>query len=190
MNFTRRDWVAGFVTALPFSLLGRMPALQDGARCSGEIRGPGGARHAGWTVELIQPNGKILKVKSDENGRYAFQERADSGPYVLVFRNPASAVMHEVRRLTEGIQQTVAVTIDPNSKTFESVYSRIQALESIAAFAQAAPDARNAVRGDVQRIPELVAALRDSINALPPAQNRFLSGKASNVEQFARGAVV
>ena len=139
-----------------------------------------------WTVQLIELDGLTQREQTDAQGQYRFKQPARNGPYVLLFRDQNSTALHEVRRLTAGIAQTVSVTIDPNIRNIQSAYDRLQSLETLAIFAQNSPGARSALKEDLTQIGKALGVVREIIPTFTSVgQRSFLVAKANNIEQLA-----
>ena len=141
---------------------------------------------------MIDANGTRQSAPTVAEGYYEFKNAPKAGPYMLVFRNANAIAFHEVKQLTVGDRQVVSVTIDPQSKSFQSLYSQVQSVESVAAFATGYPGVRQALASDLKNLPNALAALSAPIvgSGLPIEQVNFLKTKSENAASLVRGLFV
>ena len=190
MSYTRRTLV-GILAGTVTSEVLQQPRAS--AMCSGNVRDLSGQGLQNWKVEMIEEDGtRQTETTQGVDGTYTFKRAPKAGPYMLVFKNTNAIAFHEVKRLTVRDAQTVSVTIDPNAKTFQSVYGELQALESLAAFATAFPAARAALTPDLKSIAAALQPLQRQIFDLnlPTGQMNFLKTKADNITVLARDLFV
>jgi hypothetical protein len=188
MKYTRRLAMTGFMGVVATGVAAN--TLELGAQqspCSGNVRRGGQPLYPG---RVERAGARSLDIaNTDSNGDYKFPMPAAAGTYQLRFRDNAGSVFHTVDLLTSDpkIVQTVSVTAPPPKPTFHSLYNSLQALESLIAFAQAFPQAREALQQqDLPRLKEAVNTLRQAIagTGLPNAQVAFLTDKATTVERL------
>ena len=106
----------------------------------GRVSDPKGKGISDLLVQIVEPSGRVTSGKTDGKGEYSLSA-PKSGPYLILFREPQIKTrLLSVAQLTPDTNQVLSMTIDVSMKNFQSEYGTLQAVETLVAWAIAAPN--------------------------------------------------
>jgi len=189
---SRRGWLNRLVLVLSFALLQKRnchaQTPSDASTCELEVSDDKGKGISKLVIEIIEPNGRVSTATERANGHYDFSA-PQSGPYVLImYERGGNTTLYEMRSLTSGAHQSIAVTFDPMLGGFSSLYNALQGVESLAAAVIGNRDSAKVASAVFETIPrhgvlESVATMMAAIRKadLSEMQRNLLQKKADFV---------
>lgn len=134
MNRKRRDWFNWAITAVFGWILAGRRAQGQGlglAQLSGRLTDDSGQPIVGATVQAFDGTGNKPHGSTDGNGEYKLPAPT-AHAYIVVFRDRQSSTkLLEVRQLTGGTNQLLAVTVP--TQGFLGAYNALQGIEALSA---------------------------------------------------------